>query len=274
MTQALFLLPALLSVIVRPRAPTFKVTAKSETLQRSFLSHLATPVAATFVLLLLGVAASVWRYLNFPLEHDNLIIVAGWNLLNVVFMGAALGVVYERRQRRATPRVPRAIQAELLMGGQAFPALVEDLSLRGAQIALDAGEAVHGHLASPEVRLRVALPESGTSAELRLEIRHAVVQDDSIVLGTRFAPQSQAERDRIVELCYGSSAAWAAFQRSRQGARSILGGLVFLFWLAGVRGTVAFLFMLRERATLAEGARLVGRHGRPKRIAMALGGPS
>ena len=33
MTQALFVLPALLSVFVRPRAPTFKVTAKAETLQ-------------------------------------------------------------------------------------------------------------------------------------------------------------------------------------------------------------------------------------------------
>jgi len=272
MTQALFVLPALLSVFVRPRAPTFKVTAKAETLQKSFLSHLATPVMATFVLLLLGVVAGVWRFVNFPLEHDNLIIVAGWNLLNLVFMGAALGVVYERRQRRAVPRVPRAVRAEVLMGGRVFPALIEDLSLRGAQLALDAEESVHGHLSSPEAQLRVALPESGGWADLRLEIRHAVVQDDSIVLGTRFTPDSQAERERIVELCYGSSATWAAFQRSRQGARTILGGMAFLCWLAAIRGSVAFGFMLRERA--AEGPQIIGRHGRQRRIAMAVGGQS
>lgn len=272
MTQALFLLPALLSVIVKPRTPTFKVTAKAETLQRSFLSHLATPVAATFVLLVLGVAASAWRYVNFPLEHDNLMIVAGWNLLNVFFMAAALGVTYERRQLRAVPRMPRTMPAELLLGSHAIPALVENLSLKGTQIALAAEASVHGHLGNPDVRLRVALPESGGSADLRLEIRHAMMEDEQIVIGTRFAPESQAERERVVELCYGSSAPWAAFQRSRQGERTILGGMLFLVWLAAVRGTVAFLFVLRERSRLPEGARQLVPHGQPRRIALAVGG--
>ena len=201
-------------------------------------------------------------------------IVAGWNLLNVVFMGAALGVAYERRQLRAVPRTPRVLPAEVLLGGQTIPALVEDLSLSGAQVTLAADAAVHGHLTNPAAWLRVALPESGSSADLRLEIRHAVMQDDQVVLGTRFAPETQAERGRIVELCYGSSAAWAAFQRSRQRARTILGGLLFLFWLALSRGTIALLFLLRERSQFPDGAVLLGRHGRQRRVAMAVGGPS
>ena len=46
--QAPFLSRAILSVFIRPRAPTFNVTAKSETLERSFVSHLGRPLLILF----------------------------------------------------------------------------------------------------------------------------------------------------------------------------------------------------------------------------------
>ena len=269
MAQALFLLPAVLSVFVNPRAPTFHVTAKSETLTRSYVSHLVSPVLWMFLLLLAGAAAGVWRYLNFPLEHDNLVIVFAWNLLNIVFMGATLGVVHERRQRRQVARMPRRLPAEVRIGGKTVAATVEDLSVGGVQIVLDADESVYGHFNTPEAVLRLALPESGALVDLQVQIRHAVVQDDAVVLGAMFTPGSQAERADVVALCYGSSATWVDFQEARQGARTILGGLLFLVWLALARGGHALIATLHER-TLGGDRRPALGGGR--RIALEIGG--
>jgi cellulose synthase (UDP-forming) len=252
MIQALFLVPALISVLLKPKAPTFKVTAKAETLQRSFVSHLAGPVVAMFCLLVLGAAVGVWRFIHLPLEQENLAIVFGWNLLNLIFIAAALGVVYERRQRRTMPRMPRAQVAELVMGGRAVPAQIEDLSIGGAQLALDLDAAGQSELAGRDICLRVAGPEPDVSHEFPIEIRHALVQGDRITLGTRFCPASDADRARIIALCYGSSAVWSAFQQRRQRPRMILGGLLFVIGLALVHGTTALVVLLRERAHLAD----------------------
>jgi len=258
MAQALFLAPAVLAVFLRPRAPTFKVTAKAETLERDTVSQLATPILVMFLILLAGAAAGVWRYVHFPLEHDNLIIVFGWNLINIVFMAAALGVVCERRQRREVPRTPRAQPAEVMLGGTAFDARLEDLSVTGAKLVLGAEAAVHGHLAGPEATLGITLPGHTAPSRIPLQIRHAFLEDDNVVLGVRFAPATAEERARVVELCYGSSDAWLAFQKSRQGARTIAGGLVFLIGLAVVKGTAGLITILRERALLPETRRLLG----------------
>lgn len=271
MAQCLFLAPALLSVIRAPRAPTFKVTSKAETLEKSFISHLANPILIMFVILLCGAAAGVWRYVHYPLEHDNLAIVFAWNLINLVFMGAALGVVRERRQRRMMPRMPRAQSAEVEVGGCRVKALIDDVSARGAQIVLDADESIYGRMASPEATLITLLPGDADASPIPVRIRHAVVQDDTIVLGVHFAPANRVESERVVRLCYGASEPWAAFQASRQRKRSVAGGLLFLISLTFVHGTSAVGQILRERALIAEGLPRLGR-SQPKRIALNLGG--
>lgn len=271
MAQCLFLAPALLSVVMAPRAPTFRVTNKAETLEKSFVSHLANPILIMFVVLLCAAGAGVWRYIHFPLEHENLAIVFAWNLINLVFMGAALGVVRERRQRRIVPRMPRAQSAEVELGGHRVKAVLDDVSARGAQVILQADESIYGHMASPSAKLMTVLPGDAEAVSIPVRIQHAVVQDDTIVLGVHFSPASRAERERVVRLCYGSSEPWIAFQAGRQRKRSILGGVMFLISLAVVHGAAALLQILRDRALVAESLPRLG-GGQPKRIALNLGG--
>jgi hypothetical protein len=85
-----------------------------------------------------------------------------------------------------------------------------------------------------------------------------------------FTPAGQAERERLVELCYGASAPWAEFQRSRQRSRTVPGGLLFVLSLGLVHGSRALLLMLRERALIADLGRLAGR-GRARPVALQLG---
>ncbi|MEM7021029.1 MAG: UDP-forming cellulose synthase catalytic subunit [Pseudomonadota bacterium] len=268
MAQSLFVAPAVLSVFLRPRAPTFKVTAKAETLARRFVSDLATPIVAAFGILVAGTAAGIWRYFEYPLQHENLLIVLGWNTVNLIFIGAALGIVYERRQRRQIPRMPRELSAELQIGERNVHASIEDLSVSGAQIVLAPDETIHGQFGSSEAVLRFA-GAGGQGQDLSVQIRHAVVDDDRIVLGIKFTPASQAERDRVVQLCYGSSDAWEVFQKSRQRSRTILGGLAFVVSLGFRYGLPALFAILREKSRIANPRRT---SARAKPLALQIGG--
>lgn len=271
MAQCLFLTPALISVFLRPRAPTFKVTSKAETLEKSFISQLANPLLVMFALLLAGAAAGIWRYVHFPLEHENLAIVFGWNLINLIFISAALGVVRERRQRRQMPRIPHAQSVVVDLSGHRVQARIEDVSATGVQLILDAGESIYGHMNSPRAVMHAVLPGEDSSSEIPLHIHHAVIEDETVVLGVAFAPNSQEEREHVVRLCYGCSQHWSAFQTSRQGRRTILGGFLFLLSLSIIHGMTSLMQTLRERAVITEGWSPPKR-GRAKRIALEFGG--
>ncbi len=254
--QAPFLSRAILSVFIRPRAPTFNVTAKSETLERSFVSHLGRPLLILFGLLLLGAGVGLLRWQHFPLERENLLIVLGWNLFNMLFVLGGLGVVYEQKQRRGMPRVPRSVDAQVRIGGVTVPARIADLSVGGAQLALGQGASLYRDLAYGKATLLVGGGLAGDRddrRELPVEIRHVVVQDDTMLLGVRFDAATAAERAEVVRLCFGSSDAWVAFQAARRRSRTLAGGFLYFLSLVAMRGTAGLVAVLRDRALLAGG---------------------
>jgi cellulose synthase (UDP-forming) len=242
--QAPFLVRAIGSVLLRPRAPTFKVTAKSETLERNFVSELARPLLFLVGLLSLAAIAGLWRWHAFPLERENIGIVLGWNLFNLLFVLGAIGVVHEHKQRRGMPRVPREIDATAVVGGTAAPVRIADLSIGGAQITLSESADVYRDLAHGHGSLTVDLAAGPRT--IPFEIRHAVVEDDELVLGVRFDCQDDDQRADVVALCFGSSEAWVDFQAERQHPRTVLGGFVHFARLCLVKGTLGIVAGLRH----------------------------
>ena len=116
--QSVHLLPAVLSVIRHPLKPTFKVTAKDKSVSDSRLSELAWPFFLIFGVLLAGVGVTAWRVYAEPYRADLTLVVGGWNLLNLVIAGCALGVIAEKGQRRAaTRRVKVSRRARLGLEG-------------------------------------------------------------------------------------------------------------------------------------------------------------
>ena len=132
--QSVYLLPALLSVMINPRKPTFKVTAKDETLDQSYISELGGPFYIIFAVLLAGVGMTVWRIVTQPYDADVTLVVGGWNLLNLLMVGCALGVVSERRNPQSTHRVTISRRCDFVHDGEVVPGTIEDVSLGGARI--------------------------------------------------------------------------------------------------------------------------------------------
>jgi cellulose synthase (UDP-forming) len=242
--QAPFLVRAIGSVLIRPRAPTFKVTAKAETLERNFVSELSRPLVLLVGLLALGTIAGVGRWYAFPLERENVSIVLGWNLFNLLFVLGAVGVVHEHKQRRGMPRVPRSLSAEATVGGSLVAVQIADLSVGGAQLKLREDAEIYRDLAHGAGSLSVEL--RGQVRLIPFEIRHAVVEDDDLLLGIRFDCKTEDQRADVVSLCFGSSEAWVDFQAARQHPRTVIGGFMHFAKLCLVKGTLGIIAGIRQ----------------------------
>ncbi|MFD2031827.1 PilZ domain-containing protein [Ancylobacter dichloromethanicus] len=132
--QSVYLLPALLSVMINPKKPTFRVTAKGETIDENRISEIGIPIFVIFVVQIVAVFVTFWRIAAEPYAADITIVVGAWNLLNLIISGCALGVVSERAAKRHSQRIAVSRRCSLLIDGVEVPAVIEDVSMGGIRI--------------------------------------------------------------------------------------------------------------------------------------------
>jgi cellulose synthase (UDP-forming) len=177
--QSVMLFGSIISVIRNPRKPTFNVTAKGQTLDKSGMSPIAKPYFAIFFILLVAAVYSIWRYFTEPLSGELLMIVASWNLINLALSGAALGVLAERRELRRNQRLPIKRNGLMRIEGKLHSVIVQDASSGGVSIEFLDGE--------PETR-------SGEPLNATLELRRGgnILQADMVLRGVRRTASSAA----------------------------------------------------------------------------------
>jgi cellulose synthase (UDP-forming) len=232
--QSVHLLPAVVSVILKPRKPSFKVTAKDEAVSRDRLSELSRPFFVIFGVLLVGLAVTVYRVYAEPWKADVTLVVGGWNLLNLIMAGCALGVVSERGQQRIfTHRVKISRRCTFSLSGESFQGTVEDVSSHGARVrvfgasAADIAKGSLGEIAFEPLSRDV-------SGRLPLTIRGVSDDGDTVTLNCRYAPQSAVHHRLIADLIFANSEQWSAFQIARRKNPGVLlGTFSFLFMALG-----------------------------------------
>ncbi|MFM2282112.1 MAG: cellulose synthase catalytic subunit, partial [Pseudomonadota bacterium] len=170
--QSVMLFGSIVSVVRNPRKPTFNVTAKGQTLDKSGISPIAKPYFAIFFILLTAAVYGVWRYFTEPLAGDLLMIVLSWNMINLALAGAALGVVSERRELRRNQRLPVKRHALMRIENKLYSIIVSDASSGGIAVEFVDGEPA----------LDPAVPLKGY-----LELRRGgqVLGADMVMRGTR-----------------------------------------------------------------------------------------
>ena len=134
--QSVMLFPAVIGVFISPRRPKFNVTAKGQTLDDNHLSSLAWPYFLLFGLVAVSMVVLGLRYMNEPDERGLILVVGVWSALNLCLTGLALGAVSERRERRSAPRVASHLSAELVIGEQVLPVVIEDMSFGGFRVQM------------------------------------------------------------------------------------------------------------------------------------------
>ena len=229
--QSLYMLPALGSVLLNPSKPTFKVTAKSESVDTDRLSEIAWPLVAFFLLLTAGVVMTVIRLIAQPYKVDVTIVVGGWNLLNLILAGCALGVVSERGERQSSRRVPVRRRCEVLTNEGAYPATIENVSANGAGIRLFESSADVSRLEVIKVRIETSTPIAADPI-LPCMVRHVTQGDGGAFIGVRYQATTAAHFQVIADLLFANSDQWSAMQSARRVNPGLLRGTIWFNTLA------------------------------------------
>jgi cellulose synthase (UDP-forming) len=245
--QTVHLLPAVISVMLNPRKPTFKVTAKDESIEHSRLSEIGIPFFVIFAVLVAGVAMTAFRVYNEPFKTDVTLVVGGWNLLNLVLAGCALGVVSERGDPQRSRRVSVRRRCEFRIGDQWYPGTVEDVSVEGARVQVFGGS-TDDLAIDKEAAIRVT-PHSDLPGDiLPVRIRNFRPDANGVTVGCQYEPTETVHHRIVADLIFANSDQWTAFQLSRRGNPGLLRGTLWFLWLAVYqtgRGLVYFGRVLR-----------------------------
>lgn len=228
--QGVYLLPALVSVLINPSKPTFKVTAKNESLDQARLSELARPFYIIFFVLLAGLAMTVWRIYTEPYKADVALVVGGWNLLNILIAGCALGVISELQESRQSRRIDVRRRCELVVGEHVFPGTVEDASVGGARLHISGikpEDIELGQVVALRFKTSVEIP----TPDLPITLRTILPASKGATLGCRYEPAIADHYRLIADLMFSSSEQWSKFQWSRRANIGILRGTI---WFVGL----------------------------------------
>jgi len=208
--QSLFSIRAVWAVIKNPHKPQFAVTPKMETLESDFISPLSKPFYWLLIITIFSVAIGVWRFWFFPEQRSLTGITLFWAVFNFLLLLAALGALYEHRQRRTNPRIPVEIQAYWLVKSddhilQRVPVVIKDMSMGGISLV---------------ARKKLLVPEKNQEAFIEIEkTKHFPVslvshykQGKGTVYGVKFTHIDLDEFKKIVLFVHGDSSRWVTIQ--------------------------------------------------------------
>jgi cellulose synthase (UDP-forming) len=260
--QSLFSLQAILMVIRNPHAPSFNVTPKGEHMEEDAVSQLAGPFYVIYSLVVITMIIGVWKLFHVTEHRDVIVSAIAWNMLNLIILNACIGVLYERRQRRSTPRLPTDIVAEIAMQARPkvqvataaatelaapeerapteqtlvdrMPCRVIDISSSGAQLSFDAAlePRIHGALN----RLYVFNRALNHDCAIPVIVRNMFPSDDqkSLLVGVQFTDRSVAGLSETVALSSGDSRRWADYRAHRNQRRGIASSVLLIVKLGTV----------------------------------------
>jgi cellulose synthase (UDP-forming) len=204
--QCFYALPALLTTLVHPSKPTFKVTPKGERLDREFISEFRGPFYAFYAVTLV---ALLWGSARIVLEQGTaapLALSVAWLGVNFILLSGCLGVLLERVQRRARPRVHANEVVTLVGEFGSREAMLVNVNEHGALVRTFEGERLGPFsLLLPGNVIVPTRPVEGRAATLGMG-EHAVLFD---------YPEHEHER-AVSELTYGSSERWSQAWESRE----------------------------------------------------------
>jgi cellulose synthase (UDP-forming) len=233
--QSIFLAPAVLSVFFRPRAPEFKVTPKTISLEKDRLTHLASPFYAMLVAATLAFPVAAWRYFANPELIDTIIICVIWNTFNFMLVLCCLGVVWESKQLRKAHRYTTKKKAALVdsAGNTSVAAAIADLSASGLSLVAK----MEGDLVGKKLFIDAA-DGYGNAYCLPIFIVRTSPHPSGRLLGCRFEITSEKIYRQVIRFVFGDSQRLKYYHQTRSDRpHNTFVGIFNLIGI-GLRGTL------------------------------------
>ncbi|ANB24954.1 UDP-forming cellulose synthase catalytic subunit [Alteromonas stellipolaris] len=242
--QCAFTLMALIKVFLKPRAPSFVVTPKGESLDKNFVSPLSSVFYWVTALLSFAMIIGIYKFINEPLTRELTLVVLLWNGFNLLLLFSAMSVLLERKQLRSQSRLPATDNVVISTHeGQAWVGELNDMSSSGVKIQ------IRGDL--PMIPSNVVLTSWAEALKANVDLHLKVVEFDSNkkTLRATFNPQSDVERNNVVAYCLCDSRRWQSFQRRRTRPISYWFGMRHVLNV-GLGPIFAHLFFLLKKLLL------------------------
>lgn len=242
--QAIYVTWAIVEVIRKPRAPTFKVTPKGEDLNNSFVSELSWPFYVFLTLNVASIIFGVFRYFDEPTHRGMIMFVEFWAVLDAFFLLGMLGVLFERPQPRKEPRVAHQEAVKLVWNGVEHDAMVVNASMSGLQLRLDPALV----MPTAGVRLRLFFPHRQQSLLAQTQWLWTSDAGDHF-LGLSYVFDGVADERLAAAVAFGSSEQLVRNNQRRHTGRTVLGSLGWLVYASFVKGSAHLWFIVRQQWT-------------------------
>ncbi len=242
--QSLYLLPAVISAIRNPEAPTFKVTPKGIKEKRNRVSPLVTPFYILFVLTFIGIIVAVVKWFYYPLYRDAISITFTWCMFNFFMMMASMGTFWEKQQERGTFRSWAKGKANI-----SIPALkktvegeIQDISLNGIGLMV--------HLSFPLKQTESVVVEArdsyGEKYQFEGMVSRNIPRGEANFVGIEFQ-DAKAVYPRLVRFAHGDSQRWMDIKQKTSKSMNPIKVLGYLIRM-GVKGSTETIKSLHIEA--------------------------
>lgn len=131
--------------------------------------------------------------------------------ISLVLALGALGAIHEPRQKRAAPRLPSDLEAELVTGTQRIPGRILDLSIQGARFQSDSAMTLETLAVGGLIRI------TGPHGPIQLPVQlsRSTAAKDRLEFGLRFTGRQLIAFAQAVTLVYRTQQRFAAARDAR-----------------------------------------------------------
>jgi len=233
--QSIFLVPAVISTILNPKKPSFRVTPKGVNLKKDFLNPLGKPFYILCIITLLTFPAAVVKWRMYPIYRDVIMICTAWSLFNFFIILACLGIVWERRQLRRFNRAWARGDLEIIYDKRRIKGEIRDISLSGIGFEVISNEEIDFNKGQ---RLIILTKDNfGEYYEFEIEIVRSLKKGKKVYLGCQFIVRDKTKFENLVKFVYGDSQRWIEFWQRKSRLVSAIRGFVYLV-KKGIEGSL------------------------------------
>jgi cellulose synthase (UDP-forming) len=244
--QSLFLIPAVISVLLNPWSPSFKVTPKGLTNEKDYLSPLAAPFFLVIAINLIAIVLASIKWFTEPILRDVIMVTGVWCIYNLYLSLMSLGAFWEHKQIRKFYRINASgpVTAYFPRMGTYHHGEVRDVSMTGIgfEIALPF---------LPREQEQVALEvKDSYGREYRFEnkIQHATGQNGKYFCGSEFTGD-RVSYANAVSYVFGDSLRWQDVWDQKSNARGTY-RMLWYFFVSGTKGFIGSALPLLRAALL------------------------
>ena len=250
--QAMFLIPAVISVIINPHKPSFKVTPKGQTQANASLNPLAKIFFGIILVNVIALILAAIKWFDEPMMREVILVTGGWCLYNFYLAMVSLGAFWERKQIRHFHRLN--VSGEISIS---FPRLnytttanLTDISLTGIGFKVQVPyPLVPQERIFIEARHSDAFDMRGQPFHFEAKIMRSFPQDGG---GYLCGTELMLNREKYIEAVnyvYGDSERWLELWDKKSTSKGVP-KMLWYFFVTGLKGSVQSAVMLLAQMTV------------------------